>query len=313
LPLPEGYRCRHPEPGEAAAVQTVLDAAETADTGEPRRHNDDVANAWRSPRCRPEEDWWVALAPDGAIAAAGWVWPETVTDLTGDHYVHPDHRGLGLGEVMLDLIEARAAEIASSAGRTAPDRLVVWSEDSDTARRASLDRRGFVAVRQYFEMEIALDADLPAPVWPVGIAARGFRPGRDDRALYEADEQAFSEHHLYEPREYDEWRFFFTDAPTADPTLWRLAWDGDDLAGFVIPVETDRGALIDDLAVRKPWRGRGVAHGLLLAAFAALRDRGQTVARLYVDAQNVTNAVRVYVAAGMHVSRRFDVMEKPLT
>ncbi len=102
------------------------------------------------------------------------------------------------------------------------------------------------------------------------------------------------------------------DAPSADPTLWRLAWDGDDLAGFVIPVETDRGAVIDDLAVRKPWRGRGVAHGLLLAAFAALRDRGQTVARLYVDAQNVTNAVRVYVAAGMHVSRRFDVMEKPL-
>ena len=36
------------------------------------------------------------------------------------------------------------------------------------------------------------------------------------------------------------------------------------------------------------------------------------MARLYVDAQNVTNAVRVYEAAGMHVSRRFDVMEKPL-
>jgi mycothiol synthase len=313
LPLPEGYRCRHPEPGEAAAVQTVLDAAETADTGEPRRHNDDVANAWRSPRCRPEEDWWVALAPDGAIAAAGWVWPETVTDLTGDHYVHPDHRGLGLGEVMLDLIEARAAEIASSAGRTAPDRLVVWSEDSDTARRASLDRRGFAAVRQYFEMAIELAPDLSAPVWPAGIVARGLRPGLDEQAVYQADQEAFVEHHLYEPLDYDEWRLFELEAPAADPTLWRLAWDGDDLAGFVIPVETDRGALIDDLAVRKPWRGRGVAHGLLLAAFAALRDRGQTVARLYVDAQNVTNAVRVYVAAGMHVSRRFDVMEKPLT
>lgn len=291
----------------------MLDAAETADTGEPRRHGNDVANDWRSPRCHPDEDWWVVLAPDGAIAAAGWVWPETVSDLTGDHYVHPEHRGLGLGEVMLDLIEARAAEIVSSAGRAVPERLVVWSEDSDAARRASLDRRGFVAVRQYFEMEIALDADLAAPVWPERVVARGFRPGRDDRALYEADEQAFSEHHLYEPREYDEWRLFFTDAPSADPTLWRLVWDGDDLAGFVIPVETDRGALIDDLAVRKPWRGRGIAHGLLLAAFAALRDRGQAVARLYVDAQNVTNAVRVYVAAGMRVSRRFDVMEKPLS
>jgi len=34
--------------------------------------------------------------------------------------------------------------------------------------------------------------------------------------------------------------------------------------------------------------------------------------RLYVDAQNVTGAVRVYEAAGMHVARRFDVLEKPL-
>ena len=66
------------------------------------------------------------------------------------------------------------------------------------------------------------------------------------------------------------------------------------------------------MAVRRPWRGRGVGHALLLAAFRSLRERGHSVARLYVDAQNVTNAVRVYEAAGMHVARRFDVMEKSL-
>ena len=110
----------------------------------------------------------------------------------------------------------------------------------------------------------------------------------------------------------DEWRLFFTDAREADVTLWWLAWDGDDLAGFAVSYTGDRGAVIDDLAVRKAWRGRGIAHALLLAAFATLRQRSQSMARLYVDAQNVTNAVRVYEAAGMHVSRRFDVMEKPL-
>ncbi len=61
-------------------------------------------------------------------------------------------------------------------------------------------------------------------------------------------------------------------------------------------------------------RGAAGASGApcSLTVFAALRDRGQPVARLYVDAQNVTDAVHVYEAAGMQVSRRFDVMQKPL-
>jgi ribosomal protein S18 acetylase RimI-like enzyme len=130
--------------------------------------------------------------------------------------------------------------------------------------------------------------------------------------LYRADQEAFSRHHLFAPQAYEEWRLFHIDAPDGDVTLWWLAWDGDELAGYIVPVESDRGALIGDLAVREPWRGRGIGHALLLAAFATLRERGQPVARLMVDAQNVTNAVRVYTAAGMHVSRRFDVLEKPL-
>jgi mycothiol synthase len=312
MPLRDGYTLRHPRPDEASSVQTILDACETADTGEPRRHEDDVANEWRSPACRPGEDWWVAEAPGPLLAAVGWVWPQTTGEVTADHYVHPEHRGRGLGEALLDAIEARGAEIQQLTPGGVARRLVVWCEASDAVRRASLERRGFAAVRQYFEMEIGLTGGLQAPVWPLGIVARSFRPGVDDVLVYGADQEAFAEHHLFEPRDYDEWRLFHVDAPDGDVELWWLAWDGDELAGFVIPVEGDRGALIGDLAVRKPWRGRGIGRGLLLAAFATLRERGQTVARLMVDAQNVTGAVRVYEGAGLHISRRFDVMEKPL-
>ena len=145
-----------------------------------------------------------------------------------------------------------------------------------------------------------------------GIQPRVFRPGRDERAVYEADTEAFAEHHLFEPRAFDEWRLHHLGGNLTDTTLWCLAWDGDEVAGYVIGVAGDRGALVNDLAVRCPWRRRGIGRALLLAAFALLRERGQTVARLYVDAENVTDALGVYEAAGMHVSRRFDVMEKPL-
>jgi len=311
-PLPEGYIVRHPALDEAPAIQALMDAAESVDTGEPRRHENDVATEWKSADCHPPEDWWVAVAADGAVAAVGWIWPETAGEVTADHYVHPEHRGRGLGETMLDAIEVRGAELPPHASTGAARRLVVWCEDSDAERRASLDRRGFAAARRYFEMEIDLADDLATPTWPPKIEARGFRPGIDDHAVHEADLEAFAKHHLYEPRGYDEWRIFHADAPDADVTLWWLAWDGDELAGFVIPFAGDRGAVIGDLAVRGPWRGRGIGRALLLAALATLRERGQTVVRLTVDAQNVTDAVRVYEAAGMHVSRRFDVMERPL-
>ena len=117
MPLSTGYVLRHPEPDEAPAIQAVLDAAESADTGEPRRHETDVANEWRDPKCHPAEDWWVAVAPDATLAAVGWVWPETATEVTADHYVHPDHRGRGLGDVMLDAIEARADELPPRTAR----------------------------------------------------------------------------------------------------------------------------------------------------------------------------------------------------
>ena len=183
MPSPQGYILRHPEPEEAPAVQAVMDAAESADAGEPRRHMSDVASEWRDPECRPAENWRVAVAPDGFIAAVGWVWPETSSEVTADHYVHPEHRGRGLGEAMLDAIEARAAELPARREDGAPRRLVVWCEDSDATRRAALDRRGFTAVRQYFEMEIRLGRRPPRRALASGdrrsrVPAGGRRPAR---------------------------------------------------------------------------------------------------------------------------------------
>jgi hypothetical protein len=49
MTIPDGYILRHPAPDEAPAIQAVLDAAESADAGEVRHHEDDVATDWLSP------------------------------------------------------------------------------------------------------------------------------------------------------------------------------------------------------------------------------------------------------------------------
>lgn len=302
--LPDGYMLRHPTEADLPAAQAVLDAAESHDAGEPRSHEHALVTEWKDPACRPETDWWVSVAPAGCVVGVAWMWPDTAGEVMADHYVHPEHRGLGLGDALLDTIEARAAELPAQSPDGAVRHLLVWCDEHDWVRRTTLDARGFTPLRQYYEMEIDLLGEVPPVAWPEGIEARAFRTGVDDRRVWEADVEAFAEHFLFEQRGYEEWRLLHIEAGGSDPTLWWLAWDGDELVGFVIPFEGDEGAEIGDLAVRKPWRGRGIGRALLAAAFETLRDRDQTVARLYVDAQNVTKAVRVYEAAGMRVSRR---------
>ena len=68
---------------------------------------------------------------------------------------------------------------------------------------------------------------------------------------------------------------------------------------------------VDTLAVRRPWRRRGLGLALLLHSFRELRARGRERVGLGVDGENTTGAVRLYERAGMHVARRSDTYERP--
>jgi mycothiol synthase len=92
--------------------------------------------------------------------------------------------------------------------------------------------------------------------------------------------------------------------------------DGDDIAGGVIcerftSEEPDCG-WVDDVAVRRPWRRRGVALALLLHAFGELFGRGIRKAALTVDSDSPTGATVLYERAGMRVDRSIDVFGKEI-
>jgi mycothiol synthase len=327
--LPEGYLLRYASPGDVAAAQQVLDAAESADCGEPRRHDTRLEMEFRDPRLDLARDVWVVVPPAASgsaasLAAVAMVWsPHATGEIPSDQYVHPDHRGRGLCAVLLDAVEERAAELAATLAPGVTGTLMTWCESTSDECFPALKARGFVCTREYFEMRVDLDegaatdaptAALPAalggPRWPEGITARPLRVGRDEPAIHIADAEAFAEHHMVEPRTYAEWRLRHIDRPDFDPGLWLVAWDGDEIAGYVSAFVADDGGLVDDLAVRRAWRRRGVGLALLQEEFRALATRGVTMVRLFVDAQNVTGAARLYERAGMRIARRFEVLEK---
>ena len=66
---------------------------------------------------------------------------------------------------------------------------------------------------------------------------------------------------------------------------------------------TPSGGYLDELFVRRPWRGRGLGRALLLEVCAELRRRGQPVAYLGVDSENPTGAMHLYRTAGFRSLR----------
>jgi mycothiol synthase len=169
--------------------------------------------------------------------------------------------------------------------------------------------RGYRLWRSSYTMEIALDEPPPDVHVPDGIDVRSY-DGADAAALRAAIDDAFADDPFHHPLSEGGFREFYLGARGFDPTLWLLAWDGRELAGFVLAFaervgEPDLG-WVGTLGVRGRWRRRGLGEALLRAAFRDLHGRGLRGVGLGVDAENVTGALRLYERVGMRVTRRAD-------
>ena len=100
-------------------------------------------------------------------------------------------------------------------------------------------------------------------------------------------------------------------SPELDTSLWRVAWDGDEVAGsvmnFIYPAENEtlgeRRGWLDHVSVRRPWRRRGLASALIAESMRAIAEAGMRDAALGVDAENPTGALRVYETLGFRRTR----------
>ena len=170
------------------------------------------------------------------------------------------------------------------------------------------ERRGYLLWRSSYTMNVDLGETAPdVPGEPDGITFRPYRDG-DEEPLRVAINETFAEdpfHHEMTPAHFRE---FFLRKRGFDPSLWMLAWDARELAGFVLafpgrPGEDDLG-WIEVLGVREPWRRRGLGETLLRSAIAELHARGLRRVGLGVDAENETGALSLYERVGMNVVRQ---------
>jgi mycothiol synthase len=231
--------------------------------------------------------------------------------------VDPAWRRRRVGTTLLGFATERIGELAASHDVDRPRVAGAWAADTDTGGHILLKANGYAPARWFFHMKRDLSLPIEVPPLPEGIEVRPVT--RDDaHRLFVADNEAFLDHWGgidASDAAFQRW----VDDPDFDPTLHVVAFEGDEIAAAVInaiygEANAKLGVLhgwLDSVFTRRPWRGRGLARGLVARSLVVLRDRGMTEGILGVDADNETGALGVYTDNGFYVTERFTAYRRP--
>lgn len=245
----------------------------------------------------------------------------------GDERIHEvicflrrDWRRRGIGRALLATIEARAAKV--SASLEPAERVFLQSSYvlvGDGGHPALMAEAGYEPVRHGFQMVRPTLDDQPDAPLPEGLEIREVRD-EHLRQIWDASNEAFRDGWGYYPPTESDYELFLNDPLSRDRSLWRIAWNGDEVAGQVRGyINEDENRLhnrtrgwVENISVRRPWRHRGLARALMNATFKVLRERGMTEGALGVDAQNPTGALRVYESVGFRPVSQSTTYRKPI-
>ncbi len=311
--LPLTYSLRAAQWADLEPVtQLILDECTAAGDPSIAVSSDVLRDEWGMPGFNLESDAWVVTTEDGRVVGyEEFVNRYAHASLQGDGYVHPDFLGQGIGTAMLRVLEERARREMKQA--EPEHRIFIRNglSTGDTAARDLHEAEGYKPIRYFWRMEIELDEAPPVPTWPEGIQLHPFDFEAHDYLLYRAHSEAFSDHWGHTPSPYEDWQHRMNPG-TNDTSLWYLAWDGEQIAGYCLCKYRMDNAWVGTLGVRRLWRKRGLGLALLLHSFGEFYRRGDTNINLGVDAASQTGATRLYKRAGMHVGAEYVTYEKEL-
>jgi ribosomal protein S18 acetylase RimI-like enzyme len=239
-------------------------------------------------------------------------------------YVLPEWRRKGIGSTLLGFNEQRLRQIAKQLKENcelpvdASCQLDNFVSSSETDRINLLERLNYQVVRNAFEMVRPDLENIPDLPTPNGVEVRAVEP-EHMRLIWKASNEAFRDHWGYIPDPWEEYEQVIHD-PDFDPSLWRVAWQGDQIAGMVLSfINKDENEMFgrkrgytENICVRRQWRHQGLAKALIAQSLSTLKQRGMTEAGLGVDAENISGALHLYEFMGYQVVKKSSVYRKEM-
>jgi mycothiol synthase len=292
----------------------VIDGSKDADGIERSDSLEDITNNYKHlTDCDPYTDMLFAEVNGKVVAynRAFWYQEESGPRIyTVFGFLLPEWRRQGIGTAMLKWGEARLQEIAAQHPQTGERFFQSWVSESEKGTIALLESQGYRPVRYGFEMVRDLSEPFPKAPMPEGLEVRPVKP-EHMRAIWNADVEAFRDHWGYSPPTEDDFQRWLND-PLVEPSLFKIAWDGDEVAGMVQnfinqneneEYERKRG-YTEGICVRRPWRKRGLAKSLIVQSMQMFKAIGMTETALGVDAENTSGALNLYKSCGYQVVKQ---------
>ncbi len=310
--LPEGFIVRPPTMDDVKTTTALMRLCDIAEYGDSDANESSQAAAWRETGEALQNSALLVFAPGGQLV--GYARVRNVADVKFYTFirVHPDYAQTDIYPYLLSWMEEFVRQFASSSPGEARITMETWISDANVPMRNVFEQKGFSVVRSTWRMEIEMEQAPREAHLPEGIIIRSFVPGQDERATFEANDEAFRDHWGHVPGDFTEWHRWAIEREDFDPSLYFLACDNDQIAGVSLCLRRSALGWVDDLSVRRPWRHRGVGMALLQHTFREFYRRGSHKVGLDVDSQNLTGATRLYQRAGMHRTRCYNTYQKEI-
>lgn len=272
--------------------------------------------------CDPVHDMVLVTCADGTLAGylrtAWWTVDDGPTRYAIIPHIHPDFFGTHLPQREMEAAIARCQHIARDHETPRGRVFEGYSDDIPGFDLGQVYRQlNFAPVTFGATMARPLHDDLPKRSLPTGLE---IRPVTNEqlRQIWEAHCEAFRDHWGWGEQSEAEFEAF-VDSPVRDNSLWRVAWDGDEVAGQVKSfIDHEENSLLgrkrgytENIATSRTWRKQGVASALIYESLLALRDRGMTEAALGVHGENPTGAYALYESLAYSVTHKWTAWQLP--
>jgi mycothiol synthase len=309
-------------PRDLPAIASVVNETNRADGYEEIETPETLAIEFAHPSgWEPQRDWFLGEV-DGLLVATSRARSYRLASgeriYRTEGWVLPSWRGRGIGRRLLRHTEGRLHARATGDRFDGVRFLETWASTADPAAGQLFESEGYRPVRFFFHMvRPTLDALEPRPL-PEDLDIRPVAAGDLSRIIAALDE-AFAENWGASEHSAADQEGFLADLGT-DPDRWVVAWAGTEIAGLVVPQVYEHAnavfgrsrALLRNVAVRKPWRRRGLATALIAEALGRLRAEGFGSADLWVDADNQDAALGLYERLGFVTDLTTVAYRKPL-
>lgn len=296
-----------------AVAQLIHDACAAEGDAILAESPEELLHEWQDPDFNVDTDGFIVEAENSRVVGYGGVvntHEHAIFEILGNG--HPEFKGRGIGTTILRAVEKRARQITGLAQPNVRVVLKTTISKNDIEGLALHQNEGYRPVQYHWRMEIKLNAPPAVPVFPAGIEIRPFIKEQHDVALWQADNEAFREHPGHHDSTLEDWRRYRFGDPEFDPSLWVIAWDGDEIAGYSMNRYRTGIGWIRTLGVRPHWRKRGLGEALLFHSFGKYYRRGMYTIGLGVNANNPSGATRLYRKVGMYPASEHVTYEKEL-